>query len=151
MEKGVDMTEFLTINGNRIEIEEPEINKMYQELTRLITISQWWEDKQCSTLMRICLKARDRRKMIYGHPAKGDEIDKRVNMFYTNGYEKNHYSVFITGVGVEINDVPTPMDEAYIKLLYSGVCSFKKNNPFGVVRKGNPFSGYSYHKTNKVV
>lgn len=67
-----------TKNGN-IEITEPEINKMYEELTRLIVLSEYWENKQFKTLMKICLKARQRKKLIYGHevnypPPKGSGL-----------------------------------------------------------------------------
>lgn len=141
------MTEFITINGNKIEIEEPEINKLYQELTRLIMIAGVWEDKQCATLLRICLKARDRRKMIYGHPKNASPEEKKFNTFYcTTMIGKESFSVFVTGIGIQINDEDISPAEAYIKLIKNGICNYKKNNVFGVIREGNIFSKYYNYK-----
>lgn len=141
------MTEFLNLNGERIEIEEPEINKLYQELTRLITVAGYWENKQCSTLMKLCLKARDRKRLIYGHPKKGTESEKKLNTFYCSTItQKESFSIFITGIGVQIDDKDVSPAEAYIKLIKSGICNYKKNNVFGVVREGNMFSKYYTYK-----
>lgn len=141
-------TSIIGIKGIRTEIEEPETNKMCEELTRLIAIARYWDNKSAAMLLQICLKARDRRKMIYGHPKNVSEKEKKFNTFYSDNYESrnNGYSIFITSVSVLINDEEVSQADAYIRLLRSGMCHYKRNNPFGVIRKGNMFEGYSYLK-----
>lgn len=132
-----------TING-KIQVEEPEVNKMYEELTRLILLSNYWTDIKTKTLMKLCLKARSRKRLLYGHLA--DSNDKKVNMFFTHN-ESNNFSVFITGVSVLIDNVETTPEEAYIKLVRYGILPYKRNNVFGVVRKGSLLSknGYKFY------
>lgn len=138
-----------TKNGN-IEITEPEINKMYEELTRLIVLSEYWENKQFKTLMKICLKARQRKKLIYGHEIK--TFNPKLNMFYTNKNEDN-FSIFITGISVLIDDKEMDIADAYIKLITSNIISYKRNNIFKVKRKGFLFSPkpYRYYKGGKLL
>lgn len=130
-----------TKNGN-IQVEEPEINKMYEELTRLTLLSNYWKNIQQKTLMRICLKARNRKKLIFGHDIKSE--NQSINMFFTDN-TNNNFSIFITGVSVLIDDKEVSASEAYIKLIRAGICNYKRNNVFDVVRDGNIFSKqYNY-------
>jgi len=140
------MTTFITINGKRTEIEEPEINKLCIELTRLITVAEYWNNKQSSMLLKICLKARSHKKMIYGHPKNASTKDKDFNTFYSDNYATRNdgYSIFISSISIQINDAEVTPAEAYIKLIETNMCNFKRNNPFGVKRSGNFFKGYVY-------
>lgn len=139
-------TSLIKINGKMVTIEEPETNKMCEELTRLITIANYWDNKPMAYLLKICLKARDRRKMIFGHPQDASEAEKKFNTFYSDTYtvHDNGYSVFVSSLAVFINNEEIPAADAYIKLVKTGMCSYRKNNPFGVIREGNCFKGYTY-------
>jgi hypothetical protein len=132
------MKTFINTKNGRVEIEEPEINKLYEELTRLVLISNHWENEQYRALMRICLRARNKKKLIYAHDTKHD---KQINEFFTNKIDsKNNFGIFVTGVSVLIDWKEVTPAEAYILLIRMHVCNYKRNNVFGVVRKGNIFS-----------
>lgn len=141
------MTSFITLNGKRTEIESPDANKLCMEITRLITASGYWQDKRMVMLMRICLKAREHKKMAYGHPKAAVGKEKDFNMFYSDNYasEGRAYSMFVTSVCVMINDREVSPEDAYILLVKTDMCRFKKNNPFGVKRKGNIIKGFQYY------
>lgn len=127
-----------TKNGN-IQIEEPEINRLYEELTRLILLSEYWQDEKFKTLMKICIKARNRKKLIYGHETTSNM--KNLNTFYTNK-DKDNFSIFVTGAFVMINDKEVSPAVAYKMLVQAGVCNYRYNNVFGLKREGNIFSKY---------
>lgn len=139
-------TSVITINGVKTEIEEPETNKMYEELTRMITLTRYWDNKPMSRLLRICLTARDRKKMIFGHPKNASAEEKKFNTFYSDTYNSRDdgFSIFVSSISVLINDKEVTPAEAYMRLLRAGICSFSRKNPFGVIREGNILNGYSY-------
>lgn len=120
-----------------IQVEEPEINKLYEELTRLILLSDYWQDEKFKTLMKLCLKARNRKKLIYGHETKAEM--KNLNTFYSN-MEKNNFSIFVTGAFVMIDDEKVNPAIAYKKLVENGICKYRPNNVFGLKREGNILS-----------
>ena len=135
----------IKIDGKITEIQTLDVNKQCMEITRLITCSSYWNNKQYSELMKICINGLNKKKLLYAHETEGNY--KKINMFYTknNLYSKGtNISIFITGVSCMINDKEVSPSEAYKILCSWGICNFKKNNIFNVKRIGKRFDSKPY-------
>ena len=79
------MKHYIVTKKGKITVIEPDVNKLYEELTQLTVLSYHWSDndksKPYAELMKQCLKARNKRKLIYGYEQNDP---KKTNKFYTN-------------------------------------------------------------------